>query len=343
MRRATIADLAMEAGVSVATVDRVLNGRLKVREETALKVHEAAQRIGYHGTTAIHNRILADRPEIHVGIVLQKEQHEFYRNLAQQLTQRLSANTNYRMRATVRFAETTLPEHVAGLIRSMSDKVHAVVASGVDHHEVTGAVADLRARGIPTFSLLSDFAQGVRESYIGLNNLKVGRAVGWLMAKIADKPGKVGIFIGAQRFHGHELRETGFRSSLREYTGQLELLEPQINLETKQLTYEATVNMLEKHPDLVGLYCAGGGMEGAIAALREQKPDGSVTLMVNELTEESQEALQSGLVSVVIATPLPRMCEEIVTLVVHAQENGMAETPGQRFLPMEIWTPEALL
>ncbi|TIT47241.1 MAG: LacI family transcriptional regulator, partial [Mesorhizobium sp.] len=34
-KRVTIADLAREAGVSVATVDRVLNVRLPVREETA--------------------------------------------------------------------------------------------------------------------------------------------------------------------------------------------------------------------------------------------------------------------------------------------------------------------
>ena len=33
--RPTIQDIATEAGVSVTTVDRVLNGRLKVREETA--------------------------------------------------------------------------------------------------------------------------------------------------------------------------------------------------------------------------------------------------------------------------------------------------------------------
>ena len=40
--RPTIADLAAKAGVSVATVDRVLNGRHKVREETARRVYEAA-------------------------------------------------------------------------------------------------------------------------------------------------------------------------------------------------------------------------------------------------------------------------------------------------------------
>ena len=81
MKRATIADLSREAGVSVATVDRVLNGRLKVREETARKVHEAARRIGYHGANAIHSRILADLPELHFGIILQKGGHAFYRGV----------------------------------------------------------------------------------------------------------------------------------------------------------------------------------------------------------------------------------------------------------------------
>lgn len=342
MRRPTIADIARESGVSIATVDRVLSGRQKVREETSLKVHAAAQRIGYHGANAIRNRILADQPELRFGIILQKERHAFYRNFAEQIEDKMNAITTHRLRATVRFAETTLPSELAELISSMAGKVHAVAATGLDHHEVATAVTDLRSRGIPTFSLLSDFAQGVRESYIGLNNLKVGRTTGWLMSKLVARPGKVGIFIGGHRFHGHELRETGFRSSMREYVPDLELLNAQINLETRQITYEATLEMLERNPDLVGIYCAGGGMEGAIAALRDNRPAGEVSLIVNELTAETRQALQDRTVSIVIGTPLRSLCDELVTMMMHCVENGMAETPGQRFLPFEVWTPESL-
>ncbi len=39
-KRPTITDLARISGVSVATVDRVLNSRLPVREETARRVYE---------------------------------------------------------------------------------------------------------------------------------------------------------------------------------------------------------------------------------------------------------------------------------------------------------------
>ena len=279
---------------------------------------------------------------MHFGIILQKERHAFYRDFAARIDEQLRADTRHRLRATIRFVESTRPGELAELLSSMAGKVQAVAATGLDHHEVTRAVTDLRSRGIPTFSLLSDDAQGVRESYVGLNNLKVGRTVGWLMCKFATNPGKVGTFIGGHRYHGHELRETGLRSSFREYGPHFELLNPQLNLETRQLTYEATHQMLETHPDLVGIYCAGGGMEGAIAALRESRRFDKVTLVVNELTEESREALQDGTVSIVVGTPLRQLCAELLPMMIHTVENGMAETPGQRFLPFEIWTPESL-
>ena len=52
-RRKTISDVAKKAGVSVATVDRVLNGRQPVRKETTALVYAAAQDLGYHGVGLI--------------------------------------------------------------------------------------------------------------------------------------------------------------------------------------------------------------------------------------------------------------------------------------------------
>ena len=113
------------------------------------------------------------------------------------------------------------------------------------------------------------------------------------MALAAKGPGKLAIFVGGHRWHGHDLRETGFRAYLREAAPSLEVLDAQINLETRQLTYEATQALLSRHPPLRGIYVAGGGMEGAIAALREAKrPD--VALIVSAFTPESRAALATG-------------------------------------------------
>jgi LacI family transcriptional regulator len=53
-------------------------------------------------------------------------------------------------------------------------------------------------------------------------------------------------------------------------------------------------------------------------------------------------ALLDRYVTAVLATPLPRLCADLVNLMVGAIRNGMAEIPGQHFLPHEIHIPESV-
>jgi LacI family transcriptional regulator len=224
----------------------------------------------------------------------------------------------------------------------MAGRVDAIAATAVTHPEVTEAVMRLNARAIPCFSLLNDFGQGVRQNYLGLNNLKVGRIAAHMIATAAHSAGKIAVFVGGYRWHGHELRETGVRSYFREHAPRFQVLDTLVNLETRQLTYEATLDLLNRHPDLRGIYCAGGGMEGAIAALNEARQPGEVALVVNELTPESRAALISRHVTMVIATPLQRLCDDLVRLATEAVVAGMLPVQGQHFLPPDLYLPESV-
>jgi LacI family transcriptional regulator len=97
---------------------------------------------------------------------------------------------------------------------------------------------------------------------------------------------------------------------------------------------------LNRHPDLVGFYVAGGGMEGAITAIREEKLQGKLQVVVNELTPESRDALADDVVTMVISTPLQNLCRDLVSLMVSTVQNGPATVPGQTFLPFDIFTSE---
>jgi len=341
-RRPTITDVAREAGVSMATVDRVLNAREKVREETARRVYVAAARIGYHAAPLIAQRLHADVPELRLGFVLHKEKQAFYQAFAAEIEAAVHASTRIQGRAIIEFSVSQSPSDFVALIRGMRGRVDAVAASAVTHPDVTDAVVDLKNHGIPTFALLNDFAQGVRQNYLGLNNLKVGRIAASIIAMAAHKPGRLAVFVGGYRWHGHELRETGFRSYFREYAPQFQILDTLVNLETRQLTYEATLDLLERHPDLRGIYCAGGGMEGAIAALREARKPGEVSLVVNEITPESRSALIDRYVTMAIATPLPVLCRDLVGLMADSVVNGMTDLVGLHFLRPELFLPESV-
>ena len=341
-RRPTIHDVAREAGLSPATVDRVLNAREKVREETARRVYEAARLVGYHAAPLIGQRVQMDLPRLRLGVVLHKERQAFYQTFKAEIERAVTQASGVRASAIVEFAASQSPADFTAVIERLGDRCDAIAATAVTHPEVTEAVIRLNAKGIPCFALLNDFAQGVRQNYLGMNNMKIGRIAAHMIAETTHQSGKIAVFVGGYRWHGHELRETGFRSYFREYAPRFIVLDTLVNLETRQLTYEATLDLLERHPDLRGIYCAGGGMEGAIAALREVRQPGEVSLVVNELTPESRAALIARYVTMVIATPLTRLCNDLVAMAADTVRNGIKPVQAQHFLPPDLYLPESV-
>ena len=339
MRKPGMAALAAAAGVSVATVDRVLNGREPVRADTVALIAAAAQRIGH----AAAGRLGAapDVRTLRMGVLLHKGGQAFYQNFARALEQAVAATPGGQL--VLEFATSQSPTEVAGLMRALATRCDVMAATAVNHPDITAAVTDVQAMGVPVFTLLSDFAMGIRAGYVGLNNLKSGRVAAWTMAMAIREPGAVAVFVGGVRWHGHEQRDKGFRTYLRDAAPQLRVLETLVNLETRALTYDATLALLARQPDLRGIYVAGGGMEGAIAALRDAHAGGKVALVVPELIPDSREGLKGGWVTLVCGTPLPRLARDLVDLLAKAALAGTVIPGGAaHFLAPELFIAESI-
>ncbi|MGO4853628.1 LacI family DNA-binding transcriptional regulator [Phaeovulum sp. W22_SRMD_FR3] len=346
-RRPRIHDLAEAAGVSVATVDRVLNGRHAVRAETADRVYAAAKRIGYHAAPLLEKRVGAPKRSLHIGLLLHAQEADFYRSFKSLAEAAARADPRAKIRLSTAYLPSQNPAEVVAALEAMAARVQMVAMVAIDHPLISEAVAGLKARGVPVFALLSDFAQGARAAYIGTNNLRVGRTAAWMLARGMARPAKVALFVGGHRWHGHELRETGFRSYFRQEHPEVTLIDTQVNLDTPQLAYEAVLSLLARHADLAGIFCAGGGMEGIIQAIRDERRAGNpraarVDIVVNELTEVSRHALADGLVSLVIDTPVTAICQALFTASLAALAEGPGEAPGQIFLPPVLILPESL-
>lgn len=339
-QRPTINDLAKASGVSVATIDRVLNGRLPVREETARKVYEAAQAIGYHAAGVIRHRLKQDQPLYRMGFVLQRPDHYFYQSFARELEGAVKGAETIRGTPQIEFLESQTPAEIAAKLRQIGARCNAVAMVAIDHPTVTATVAELKEKGVPVFALLSDFAPGVRENYLGIDNRKAGRTAAWLIVRSASRPGKVAVFVGSHRFHGHEMREMGFRSYFRELAPEFEMIETLVNLEEPRIAHEATLDLLLRSPDLTGIYVTGGGIEGVITALREEGMAGRLTMICSTLSPQSRAALADNIATMVIAEPIERLSRELVVQMVQAIEGGPAETPGQIFLPFDMHISE---
>lgn len=340
-RRATITDLAEEAGVSVATVDRVLNGRLPVRQATAQRIAEAAIKIGFHAANLIGQQANRGGREYRLGFLLQKPDQLFYQQFAGAIRAACESCQDFKAMPVIDFSSSPDMDRLIDDLNRMAARVDAVALVTPDSAALGPAIEALTLRGKPVFSLLSDFALGARTAYVGIDNRKVGRTAGWMIAKCARRPGKVALFVGSHGFHGHELREIGLRSYFREHAPQFQVLETFVNHEIPELTRQTMLDLLTREPELVGCYVAGGGSEGAIAALRETASDSLPILVCNEDTPLTRQALTDGIASLAIVTPVARLSRELVGAMGASLKESAGNAVGQVILQFDLLLPES--
>ncbi|MGO9768879.1 MAG: LacI family DNA-binding transcriptional regulator [Roseiarcus sp.] len=337
-KRPTLADLARAAGVSVATVDRVLNGRHRVREPTAERVLGAAEAIGFHGAPLIKRRVRLDAPTLTFGFLLQKPD-AFYRRLGADLEAATARLADVRGKAIVEYVSELSPATIAERLLRMGEAARAIGVVSVDHPHVSEAIVRLRARDVPTFAMLSDLTAEARAGYVGRDNRKEGRTAAWIVARAAARPGKIGIIVGSHRYLCQETAEISFRAYLREHAPAFQPLEPLVNLEDSRLAYAATQELLARHPDLVGFYVCGGGMEGAIAAARDEARREPLAVVCNELTPMSRAALIDGVLSAIISTPTALLADRALEAMARALAVPAIEAASQIVVPFDLFLP----
>ena len=291
MRRPTIPDLAEAAGVSVATVNRVLSGAANVRLGTRERVQRAAEEIGFYGLGSIQARVAAARPRLRFGVLLLQPHRPFYRNVALALEEAAARAVGADVELRVEFLEDLSPQNVAARALDLARDCRAVCLTAAVHPVVTEALEQIRANGIPVFALISQLSVTGQMSYIGLDNWKVGRTSAWAFENICKGPGKIGILMGNPRYRNQEMNEAGFRSYFREHAPEFVLLEPISTFESAAVAQEMTERLLVDHPDLAGLYISGGGISGALAALRTSGRAGSMVVVGYDLTDVTRAAL----------------------------------------------------
>ncbi len=338
VRRPTIADLGKAAGVSVATVDRVLNRRLPVSADTARRVVSAAEAIGYHATGLLKRRLI-ETPTRRFGFLLQKREDVFYAGLGHELARATTSSKEINGKALVDFSEELVPRTIIARLEAMAEKCDALAIVAVDHPHVADAIERITRKGKPIFTLLSDVAQSSRKAYLAVDSRKAGRTAAWAIARMAERPGKVGILVGSHRYLSQDLAEISFRGHMREHAPDLQLLESHIILDDSRIAYEAVIQMLQTSPDLVGIYDCGGGREGLVRALREERAAERVVTVCNELTSTTKEALIDEVLDMVLATPIGLLSAQTVSYMIAACD-GSRDIPDQTLLPADIYISE---
>lgn len=291
-------DIAREAGVSPATVDRVLNNREGVRERTRKAVLDTARRLGY--VPAQDDEQPDPDPVIRLDFVLPAGTNTFIANLLDQIVSQGDRRDGVDVH--VHSIEGFSPDSLARKLDALVGTTQGVGLIALDHPTVREAMRELTSAGVPIVTLASDIHHVPRLGYVGIDNRAAGRLAGYLLGRLLGKgtKRKIALFAGSLSYRGHEEREMGFRHVIAEEFHDLEIVELREIRDDRQRAYEETASLLKRHSDLSAIYNIGAGNAGIGQALKEAGIASSVIFVGHELTDGTKRFLLDGTMDAVI-------------------------------------------
>jgi LacI family transcriptional regulator len=336
-----MADVAELSGHSLSTVDRVLNGRAAVRADTAKRILDAADSLGFYASGIIRERVRDERPRRTLGFLLQQPESLFYRAVGEALELATAQCSIIRGQARLEYMTELSPDAVAEYLANMGQRVDALAVVAAEHPTVSAAIERLHEAGLPVFTLIADLSTPLRAGYVGLDNRRVGRTAAWFITHLAREPGKIAIMIGSHRIQCQELCEMSFRSFVREHAPEFEVMESLVTLESSRYAEEYMLDLLQRQPDLVGFYVDGSGVEGVLQALRSIRVKPPLIGVGHELTAVTRAGLLEGHLHAVLSNPLPQLASQLVAQMADALVNPTAGV-RQVMVPFDTHTPESV-
>ena len=326
--RFKVREIAQQSGLSEATVDRVLNERPGVRENTRAEVMQAISDLDKQRAQLR----LSGRRYL-IDVVMQTPQR-FSDAFRAAVEAELPAFAPAMVRARFHLWEAgSTGQMVEALARLRGS--HGVILKAQDEPEVAEAIDRLVEGGLPVVTYATDVPGSARCSYVGIDNHGAGVTAAYLMGQwLGASPSDVLITLSRNVFRGEGEREVGFRSALRGSGRRIVEVSDSdgIDANNERLVLEA----LEANPAVAAVYSVGGGNAATAAAFERLGRDCRV-FIAHDLDADNRRLLREGRISVVLHNDLRADARLAMRMIL--QERGALPVEAARPAPIQVITP----
>ncbi|WP_018151408.1 LacI family DNA-binding transcriptional regulator [Leeia oryzae] len=287
--------IAAQAGVSKATVDRVLHQRGSVHYQTARRVQQAIEELA-----AQEKANLASGRTFYIDLIMHAPKR-FTHEVAEAFLQQVGSVAPFRISPRLHLFEETTTGALYKLMQHCKDHgSQGVVLKVPDEMLMNQGVNELQQAGIPVVTLVTDLPKSQRIAYVGMDNRSAGETAAYLLSQWLDTaPRAVGVVVSSQRFRGEEEREMGFRYWLREHAPYLQVVEISGGLGIHDKTQALVEEAIRLHPGLSAVYSAGGGNRAIIDAfVQTGRP--LAAFIGHDLDEENRQLLMTRQLNAII-------------------------------------------
>lgn len=318
-KKITLSDVALEAGVGQATVDRFLNGRSNVKPKTAEKILAAVELLDYrplHMADNIKNELTEKFSKCpSVGFIFPSVKDSVYEFLLKGLSNFISENYKNPVEPIVRECNIQDFSAVAREIEHLSHQVEYIGIVVLDDPLVGLAVKHAIEHGVKVFTLFSPISDSGQIVHIGTDDRKVGRTAAWLIHKLAHEVKNIALFQGNNRFLCQEACEISFISYFRERNIFVKFIGPVQTQEDDLYAEKQTDIVIQGVQGVNVIYAPCGGVKGIINSITNHKVHDSVFLVCHGPFGGWEKSLIEGSADVVIHHDMAEIVNAIATLL----------------------------
>jgi LacI family transcriptional regulator len=298
--RPTTKDLAKVAGVSRATVDRVLNGREGVRQETVDRVNLAIAELGFVRNLQAAN--LAKSQSYRFIFALPRSGDLFLDQLVTRIQEAETLFSADHVWCDVHHIDENDPHSIAAYLSSLSsDHVTGVAIMSPESPQVRDAISRLQERGVAALPFISNQTM-MDADWVGIDNRAAGATAGLLLGQFTlGRSGAVMVITESMQARDSLERRLGFDQELCASFPRLCALPSLETYGNADRAREIIRKSLQAHPDIVGIYIMASEARIPLSLIASMDvPEGTVRI-AHERTPFTEQALRDGTLDGLIA------------------------------------------
>ncbi|MEM7256594.1 MAG: LacI family DNA-binding transcriptional regulator [Pseudomonadota bacterium] len=339
--RPTTHDIAREAGVSLATVDRVINERPGVRERTIEKVREAIERLGYVRDVSAAN--LARQRTYQFVYAVPDAYSEFTELLHQTIGNVGQGAHVERTQISTLPIPMEDPHALVSVLNKLdTDNVDGVALMTLETPHVRDALLRLTDAGVAVVALISDLPNTSRHFFVGIDNVAAGKTAGKLMGRfIGNRQGSIIVLTNSMQSTDSIERRLGFDEVINAQFPQLTVL-PTLEAHGDAERVTRLINTsFKQRTDICGIYSLSSGNRSLTECLNELSPEQRPITIMHELTDHTATALHEGHVDAVITQDVGHIVRSSLRLL-RSHTDQININPEQERIRIEIMLKENL-